>query len=72
MDADADTLDDDEDNKVVFFKSLIMSYENFITYLKNDSVVIDYTYLWDYITDSVLWSEFKKMKKKGSAFHPFI
>jgi hypothetical protein len=37
-----------------------MSYENFIDYLKDDNVVIDYTYLWDYITDSVLWTEFKK------------
>ena len=69
-DADADTLDDDEDNKVVFFKSLIMSYENFITYLKNDSVVIDYTYLWDYITDSVLWSEFKKNEEEGKRIPP--
>ena len=56
----ADNPHDDEDNKVVFFKSLIMSYENFIDYLKNDNVAIDYTYLWDYITDSILWTEFKK------------
>ena len=52
--------DDDEDNRVVFFKTLIMSFENFIRYLSNDDVAIDYTYLWDYITDSVLWSEYKK------------
>ena len=52
--------DDDEDPRVVFFKTLIMSFENFIHYLSNDDVAIDYTYLWDYITDSVLWSEYKK------------
>jgi hypothetical protein len=52
--------DDDEDKRVVFFKTLIMSFENFIHYLSNDDVAIDYTYLWDYITDSVLWSEYKK------------
>uniref|UniRef100_A0A6C0F0Y5 Uncharacterized protein n=1 Tax=viral metagenome TaxID=1070528 RepID=A0A6C0F0Y5_9ZZZZ len=67
---DSDTVDDDEDNKVVFFKSLIMSYENFIDYLKNDSVIIDYTYLWDYITDSVLWSEFKKKEEEGKRVPP--
>ena len=69
-DADADAVDDDEDNKVVFFKSLIMSYENFIAYLKNDSIVIDYTYLWDYITDSILWSEFKKNEEEGKRTPP--
>ena len=57
-------FDDDENNKVVFFKTLIMSYENFIKYLSDDEVVIDYTYLWDYITDSILWSEFKKEKEE--------
>ena len=67
---DAEAVDDDEDNKVVFFKSLIMSYENFIDYLKNDSIVIDYTYLWDYITDSFLWSEFKKNEEEGKRTPP--
>jgi hypothetical protein len=69
-DADADAVDDDEDNKFVFFKSLIMSYENFIAYLKNDNIVIDYTYLWDYITDSMLWSEFKKNEEEGKRTPP--
>jgi hypothetical protein len=67
---DDDAADDDEDNKVVFFKSLIMSYENFIAYLKNDSIVIDYTYLWDYIADSILWSEFKKNEEDGKRTPP--
>jgi hypothetical protein len=68
---DADNIDDDENAKVVFFKTLIMSYENFVNYLKDDSVVIDYTYLWDYITDSILWSEFKKNENEAKRV-PFI
>ena len=55
---------DDEDNKIVFFKTLIMSYENFINYLSNDEVIIDYTYLWDYVMDSVLWSGFLEKEEK--------
>ena len=57
-------FDDDEDNKIVFFKTLIMSYENFLNYLSNDEVVIDYTYLWDYVMDSVLWSGFIEKEEK--------
>ena len=57
-------FDNDEDNKIVFFKTLIMSYENFINYLSNDEVVIDYTYLWDYVMDSVLWSGFVEKEEK--------
>ena len=57
-------FDDDENNKVVFFKTLIMSYENFIKYLSDDNVLIDHTYLWDYIMDSILWLEFKEKEEK--------
>jgi len=57
-------FDNDEDNKVVFFKTIIMSYENFIKYLSDDEVVIDYTYLWDYVMDSVLWSGLKEKEEK--------
>jgi hypothetical protein len=57
-------FEDDEDNKIVFFKTLVMSYENFINYLSNDNVVIDYTYLWDYVMDSVLWSSFVEKEEK--------
>ena len=57
-------FDNDEDNKIVFFKTLIMSYENFINFLSNDEVVIDYTYLWDYVMDSVLWSGFIEKEEK--------
>ena len=33
-----------------FLKKVIIAYENFIDYLRNDEVMIDYTYLWDLIT----------------------
>ena len=33
-----------------FFKKVIIAYENFIDYLRNDEVLIDYTYLWDLIS----------------------
>ena len=33
-----------------YFKSLVRSFENFITFLKNDDSIIDYTYLWDIIS----------------------
>jgi hypothetical protein len=57
-------FEDDEDSKIVFFKTLIMSYENFINYLSDDNVVIDYTYLWDYVMDSALWSGFVEKEEK--------
>jgi hypothetical protein len=57
-------FEDDEDSKIVFFKTLIMSYENFINYVSDDSVVIDHTYLWDYVMDSALWSSFVEKEKE--------
>jgi hypothetical protein len=57
-------FEDDEDSKIVFFKTLIMSYANFINYLSDDNVVIDYTYLWDYVMDSALWSGFVEKEEK--------
>jgi len=38
------------ETKGEFLKKIIIAYENFIDYLKNDEVLIDYTYLWDLIT----------------------
>jgi len=34
-----------------FFENVVYSYHNFINFLKDDEVVIDYTYLWDLICD---------------------
>jgi hypothetical protein len=33
-----------------YLKNLILSYENFIQYLKDDNVVIDHSYLWDIVS----------------------
>ena len=33
-----------------YFKSVIRSFENFISFLKSDDSIIDYTYLWDIIS----------------------
>ena len=35
----------------IYLKQLISSYENFINYLKDDTEMIDYTYLWDIICE---------------------
>jgi len=32
-----------------YFKKLVGAYENFIAFLKDDTVVIDYSYLWDIV-----------------------
>ena len=34
-----------------FFEKVVYSYYNFINFLKDDEVTIDYTYLWDIICD---------------------
>jgi len=36
--------------KLELFKQIVNAYENFIAYLRNDDIYIDYTYLWDLIT----------------------
>ena len=33
-----------------YFKRIVSAYEHFIQYLKDPSIVIDYEYLWDFIT----------------------
>ena len=35
--------------KKLFFNKVVRSFENFILFLKNKEIVIDYTYLWDII-----------------------
>lgn len=37
----------DSPEKIAFFKRICVSYECFLTYLRNDTETIDYTYLWD-------------------------
>ena len=33
-----------------YIKNVIMAYENFILYLRDDDVIIDYSYLWDILS----------------------
>jgi len=40
----------EEDEDPVYFKQIISAFENFIGFIRNDEVVIDYTYLWDIIS----------------------
>ena len=39
----------EKEKEIEYFKRVISSYESFITYMKDDSAYIDYTYLWDLI-----------------------
>ena len=40
----------DEEHFQEYIHSIATAYENFIDYLKNPNVIIDYEYLWDFIT----------------------
>ena len=42
-------IDTTDEESVAYFERIIRSYENFIDFLKNNEVVIDYQYLWDII-----------------------
>jgi len=42
-------VDLNDKNQKNYLIQVISAYENFINYLKNDNIVIDYTYLWDLI-----------------------
>ena len=43
-------LDTTSEKSMRLFEKIVSAYENFITYLKDDDVVIDYEYLWDIVT----------------------
>jgi hypothetical protein len=45
------TIDVNDENQVDFLEDTIASYENFISYLKDETTTIDHTYLWDIICD---------------------
>jgi hypothetical protein len=38
--------------KLAFLKNIVLSYRNFIDYLKDPDIEIDHTFLWDAMTDS--------------------
>jgi len=39
------------EKELIYFKNVVKSFNNFINFLNDDNVVIDYTYLWDFICD---------------------
>ena len=38
-----------DDNTLVFFKKIVAAFANFKSYMKDNTEIIDYTYLWDII-----------------------
>ena len=42
-------LNKKQTHEVQYFKNVCSAYENFIAFLKDDKIVIDYTYLWDIV-----------------------
>ena len=44
------TFDDTNENRKEFFIKSVNSYENFIKFLKSDTDIINYSYLWDIIS----------------------
>ena len=52
-DNDDDDLEEEErsdyERQIAFFTKVVQSYENFILFLRDKSIQIDYTYLWDII-----------------------
>ena len=43
------TLKIDNEEDKIYYKKIISAYNNFIEYLRDDELFIDYTYLWDII-----------------------
>jgi hypothetical protein len=36
-------------NKEMYFRKACLAYENFVDFIKDPTIVIDYTYLWDFV-----------------------
>jgi hypothetical protein len=52
MDKDVDDIDEYKSNyetQIAFFTKVVQSFENFIVFLRDKTIQIDYTYLWDII-----------------------
>jgi len=43
-------LDTTDEGQVDYFEKIIAAYQNFLTFLSDDEVVIDYQYLWDLVS----------------------
>ena len=46
------SIDFNNENQVDFIEDTICAFNNFIDYLNDDNSVIDYSYLWDFITNN--------------------
>ena len=44
--------EDESIYKLVFLKNILLSYQNFLSYLKDPDIEIDHTFLWDAVTDN--------------------
>jgi hypothetical protein len=42
-------LNKEDENQIKHFEKIVSSYENFIQFLNDDDILIDYTYLWDFV-----------------------
>lgn len=42
---------EEKEKPLDFFKSTVLSYEHFLEYLRDDTIVIEYTYLWEIICE---------------------
>ena len=45
-------LDKSNELEMIYFKNVVSAFENFIDFLKDDEIFIDYSYLWDIICSS--------------------
>jgi hypothetical protein len=45
-------LDKSNEPEMIYFKNVVSAFENFIDFLKDDEIFIDYSYLWDIICSS--------------------
>ena len=44
--------ENENESKMAYFNKICSSFENFIDFLKNETVKIDYTYLWDILCEA--------------------
>jgi len=42
-------IDKTNEKQLSYFENIIYAYENFLNFLDDDTITIDYTYLWDFI-----------------------
>jgi hypothetical protein len=45
-------IDFNNENQVDFLEDTVLAFNNFIHYLNDDASIIDYNYLWDFITNN--------------------